>query len=452
MPNFLNIRNFFFRRRETRPVSIIPLSNMDYREAIGDVLYSDITTACNNWIMRTFPEAPLSIKHIDNDELVYEHDLIKLVGNPNPFQKGDTFWQSTVSSYAMSGNAYWIKLGKRGSVIPEELWYINHEQITPTGDENDFIKYYEYNTGSKKLKLKPEWVVHFKFGQDPENARYGLSPVKALYREVYSDLQASNHTASLLRNRGRPGLVISPEGDEGIEPENLQEIKRDIRANFTGDAAGDTLVMSRKTNVEQFGFSPEDMNLRDLRRIPEERVSANLGIPAMVVGLGAGLDRSTFANMKEAREMAYELCIIPMQRSLSRTIKTSLLGQFETDPDAYDVFFDISKVRILQDDEDSRSRRQLTLYAGGLTKRSEARRVLELPVSPEDEAYKDEIKMEQQLELQERNPNPDISNQNNNKNPDNAGAQQNGVDDRNRTERVVPENQRKKPASTNANA
>ena len=48
-------------------------------------------------------------------------------------------------------------------------------------------------------------------------------------------------------------------------------------------------VSTAPIRIEQFGFSPEQMSLKDLRRLPEERISALLGIPAIVAGLGAGL-------------------------------------------------------------------------------------------------------------------------------------------------------------------
>jgi hypothetical protein len=83
--------------------------------------------------------------------------------------------------------------------------------------------------------------------------------------------------------------------------------------------------MTGKTKVEQFGFSPEQLLLRELRRIPEERVTAVLGVPAIVAGLGAGLDRSTFTNMAEAREAAYESGIIPTQRIIAEDIRFQLL-------------------------------------------------------------------------------------------------------------------------------
>jgi hypothetical protein len=87
--------------------------------------------------------------------------------------------------------------------------------------------------------------------------------------------------------------------------------------------------MTGATKVQEFGFSPEQLTLKDLRRIPEERVTAVLGTPAVVVGLGAGLDRSTFTNYTEAREAAYEQAIIPPQALLAEEIWFQLLPDFE---------------------------------------------------------------------------------------------------------------------------
>src|SRR3990167_8384960 len=117
--------------------------------------------------------------------------------------------------------------------------------------------------------------------------------------------------------------------------------------------------MSGPTKVAQFGFSPEQLVLRDLRMIPEERVTAVLGVPAVVAGLGAGLVRSTVTNMDEAREMAYESNIIPTQRCLAEDIRFQLLTDFMAEEEIWSwrFGFDLSKVRVLADDEDRHWRR-----------------------------------------------------------------------------------------------
>jgi hypothetical protein len=125
--------------------------------------------------------------------------------------------------------------------------------------------------------------------------------------------------------------------------------------------------------VQALSMNPEQMKLRDVRTIPEERVTAMVGIPAIVVGLGAGLQRSTFANMAEAREAAYENFMIPSQRELSEEMSTQLLIDFVSDPQNWRLFFDLAQVRVLQADENDLHNRARTDLSGGLITLDEAR-------------------------------------------------------------------------------
>jgi hypothetical protein len=138
--------------------------------------------------------------------------------------------------------------------------------------------------------------------------------------------------------------------------------------------------------VDVLSFSPEKMNLKDMRRVPEERITATLGIPAIVVGLGAGLDRSTFANYAEARESAYESFIIPNQRRFAADLKSQLLPDFG-DTAGVAIQFDTSGVRVLQDDENAKAQRWINLVNGGLAMVSEGRNAVGLPVEPEHDVF-----------------------------------------------------------------
>jgi len=115
-------------------------------------------------------------------------------------------------------------------------------------------------------------------------------------------------------------------------------------------------------------------------------VSAVLGIPAIVLGFGAGLERSTFANFKEAREAAYESYIVPLLRHLEEELTLQLLPDFTNDSTAR-VSHDLSSVRVLQEDQTALYTRLTIGVKGGWIKRSEARAAVGLPVTPEDEVY-----------------------------------------------------------------
>jgi HK97 family phage portal protein len=286
---------------------------------------------------------------------------------------------ATTTDWKVDGNAYWLKVKSRAGT-PVELWWAPSWMICPKGDETTFITHYEYLVNGEVFKLSPDSVVHFRFGADPDDPRRGYSQLKSVLLDVYTDDQAAHFTATLLTNMGVPGLVVSPKQNITINPDEAQKVKDDLMEKFTGDKRGEPIVMSGATDVSEFGFSPEQMLLRELRRVPEERVTAVLGIPAIVVGLGAGLDRSTFTNMAEAREAAYEAGIIPMQRILAEKIRFQLLPDFAEDPFEWRFGFDLSKVRVLQEDLYRQAQRHALGVREGVEMVSEYRRALGLPV------------------------------------------------------------------------
>ena len=381
MVGLKRLSRMLFRRNPLR-FFIQPRSSFDFASQVGDGTGSSTVMACLLWIARTFPEAPPALYRqlaSGEEEQERDHPMLRLLARPNEYYSGPILEMASIVDWNVDGNAYWIKL-RRGTGLPAELWWAPSWTMEPKGDEHTFITHYEYRVGTRTLKIDPSDVVHFRFGMDADDPRKGYSPLKSVLREVFTDDEAANFTASLLRNMGVPGLMISPKGDRMPSEEDVLAVKAYVSSMFGGDKRGEPLVMSGATEIEQFGFSPEELQLRDLRRIPEERVSAVLGVPAVVAGLGAGLDRSTFTNMAEAREMAYESNVIPSQRIIGEDIRWQLLPDFEPDPFAWRVGRDLTKVRVLQEDEDKRVRRLDVAYRGGMVTRAEVRRELGRPV------------------------------------------------------------------------
>lgn len=378
----VSLTKMVFRRSAYR-VFKLGSSNVDYLSKVGDGTGSSTVTAPVYWAARTFPEAPPAIwQELDDgqEERVLRHDMLTLLQRPNRFYTGMILWMATVIEHMVDGNAYWIKM-RDGFGRPAELWWTPHWMISPKSDsDSEFISYYEYGFGTQRYELPPEEVVHFRFGMDPDDPKLGMSPLKSVLREVYTDDEAAAFTASLLANMGVPGLIVSPEKGVTVSEPEAKETKATLMEKFSGDRRGEPMVMTGATQVSQFGFSPEQLLLREIRRVPEERVTAVTGIPAIVAGLGAGLDRSTFTNMNEAREAAYEHGIIPMQRLLAEDVRFQLLVDFERDVIPFRFGFDLSKVRVLQEDLFRQAQRHDLAIRGGWEQVAEGRRAMGLEV------------------------------------------------------------------------
>lgn len=378
-------------------------SSFDYRREVGDCLDASVVMAPIQFLQRSLPEAKLSVRRRQRGGKIVaidDHPLLGLVANPNPYYGDIALWAGTILSYAIDGNAYWIK-ARNGNRRPAELWYVPHWMMEPVApdDGSAFLSYYRYSPGGvAPMRIEVEDVVHFRHGINPHNMRKGLSPIDGVIREIFMDLEASNFVASLLRNMGVPGVVISPAGGAMPAPEDVEATKAWFQQAFGGDKRGAPLVMGAPTKVEQFGFNPSQMNMSEARDIAEERVCASLGVPAAVVGFGAGLQQTQVgATMTELRKLAWHNGVLPMGRALVDELRRSLLPDFG-DMAGLDLYFDTDDVLALQEDEDKQVERLGRMLDSGAITLFEYRQALGLDA---DDAHKIYLRKISVLEIPE---------------------------------------------------
>jgi HK97 family phage portal protein len=371
---------------------LLKRTRYDYRKEVGDLIDSSVVTAPVQWVQRALPEARLTVRQRGRSgapEERADHPMLALIQRPNDYYGDLALWAATVFSYLTAGNAYWIAL-RNGVGRPAELWYAPHWTMTPKGDAegSQFISHYEYRPGGGQvIRYEIADVVHFRHGIDPRNPRLGLSPLDGVIREIFMDLESSNFVASLLRNMGVPGLVLSPKAGGIVSPDDVNATKAWIRQAFGGDRRGEPLVMGAPTDVNQFGFNPQQLNMGEARDIAEERVCASLGIPAAVVGFGAGLQSTKVgATMEELRKLAWQNGVLPVARVLADELDRSLLGQFG--PSAgLNAFWDTSEVQALQDDRVKAAQVWQTMIGGGWAQLYEGREAMGLEVDDSQRLY-----------------------------------------------------------------
>jgi HK97 family phage portal protein len=376
-------------------------TKINYHTEIGDPTKNPIVVAVVGWIARNFPEAPVRIRRLSADgsaETILPGGsgpgaVLRLLERPNPYFSGVLQWIATIVDLFTTGDAYWLKIrngpGSEARVV--ELWWIPKRMLRPYWEPGSgrFIDYYIYTVDAVEYKIPTYNVVHFRDGIDPLNPRCGLSKLASLFREIFTDDEAANFTAVLLKNFAVPGVIISPSNTGGaIGKADPEAVKKKYIETFGGDERGNVMALSAPTDVKVLSWSPEQLNLKELRRIPEERITAVLGVSAIVAGLGAGLDRSTFTNFGEARRAAYQESIVPLQRLIAADLEVQLLDDFaDIDTDPLDVDFDTSKASALQEALDAVWKRNESAATKGLITRAAFKQATGQPVKPEDEVY-----------------------------------------------------------------
>lgn len=371
---------------------LLPNTKIDFEKHVGDGLGSNVFMAPILWIWRASLEARLGVltQTKDGEDLTSDHELVDLLRNPNPHQSGSALLLGMFASWFTDGNAYLLKV-RDGTGKVRQLWYCPHWLIDPEEDHQDptvFISRYRYKPGgTEEVEIAVSEVVHLRHGVDPRNVRKGLSPMKILLREIFNDDEAANFVASLLLNGGVPGIVLSPRDPNSVSHESLKATKDYIKQQFGRSKRGEPLALGAPTDIKEFGYDPQKMNLDIVRNVSEERVCAVLAMPAAVVGFGSGMEQTKVgATLSELHRIAWVDCVIPNQELMAEELHRNLAADFRLKPNQR-LAWDRDKVYALSEDRGKEASRLAELVAAAVMKRSEARRKLRLEVSPEDDVY-----------------------------------------------------------------
>ena len=231
--------------------------------------------------------------------------------------------------------------------------------------------------------------MHIRQGIDPNNHRRGFAPLKSVLRELLGDEAAGQYATALLHNMAVPGVILSPKDDAtgGPSREEAEAIAKMYKSKFGGSNRGAPMVLTGPMDVKPVSFSPDQMDLKELRRLPEERVSAVLGVPAILAGLGAGLDAATYNNTKELREFFTEQKLIPLWKTVANELTHQLLLEDYTNDDSTYCAYDLNEVRALASDKDDTYKRMNMGVAGGWITISEARKAANLDTDDTHDIY-----------------------------------------------------------------
>lgn len=363
-------------------------SQVDYRGELGDLSGSSLVMAVVNWTGINLAEA-LPVVFKPDNKGVPQIDLgnvaADLIRRPNPFHIWADYTLAGAFSWWM-GDWYMQKVrDQAGDLI--ELWYLPHHLVEPRwpydgkspevsvseveGDPRQaFISHYQYTKpGKTPILIKKSDMVHIKRGVNPANPRKGIGVWDGVLEELYGHNAVNRFSAAILGNMGMYSVLLSPKDkDVVVSPEQAAQIKEQYIINTTGANAGKPLVNPVAIDVAQTSHSPKDLDLKELDKAPQAAIAGVTGIPAIVLQFMVGLEHGHYgAAYEQARQQGYENVIIPIQNHISEDLTWQVLPELDQTKGAR-LGFDISKVRVLQEDRDALYRRESeALRAGGIT-------------------------------------------------------------------------------------
>jgi HK97 family phage portal protein len=369
----------------------LPGSNKDWSRVAGDLGLNGVVASAIDWYVRNYPQAtPRLYRPVDSQqaEPVEDHPVLQLMAQPDPMIMGSLFWGWVIQDFKLFGNTYLRKIRSTTRGVVTALQFLPQDMVRPVGNGVNPLTHYVYTTDGRSFDIPVSDMIHVRYGRDPSDIRLGRAPLASVLREIATDNTASTTAYGLLANGAMPSLIVGPDAKEttvDMSMDDARQVKRQLHEDLTGDGSGGIVVMTGAYKMDRVSLTPSELALDSVRRVPEERICSALGINPMVLGLGSGLERSTYSNYERAQQAAWEDGMVPLLRTLADAITADLLPEYpETQQGDY-VMYDLETVRALADDMQAEADRAEKLYKAGIIDRAEAKRIAGLEAVPEDE-------------------------------------------------------------------
>jgi HK97 family phage portal protein len=369
----------------------LPGSTKDWSRIAGDLGLNGIVASAIDWYVRNYPQAtPRLYRPVDSQQAdpVEDHPVLQLMAQPDPMIMGSLFWGWVIQDYKLFGNTYLRKIRSTTRGVVTALQFLPQDMVRPVGNGTNPLTHYVYTTDGRSFDIPVSDIIHIRYNRDPQDIRLGRSPVMAVLREIATDNTASTTAYGLLANGAMPSLIVGPDAKDqtvDISIDDARQVKRQLHEDLTGDGSGGIVVMTGAYKLDRVSLTPSELALDSVRRVPEERICSALGINPMVLGLGSGLERSTYSNYERAQQAAWEDGMVPLLRTLADAITADLLPEYSETQEGDFIQYDLETVRALADDLAAEAERAERLYKAGIIDRAEAKRIAGLEAVPEDE-------------------------------------------------------------------
>lgn len=292
--------------------------------------------------------------------------ILDVLRRPNPFMDSFEFWATVIMHLSLAGNAYALKV-RSGSTKVQDLWLMRPDRVSIVPDRQKYISRYEYDSGGgAKVPLAVEDVIHWKH-RNPLDQFYGQPPLMAAAGRVDIDNYMKDFTKAFFKNAGVPAGILSVKSK--VSPELRQEIKKRFSLEYGGLSGWHNLLVLDNTEATftelTKNMGPSGLVVPSLDEINEARILMVFGVPPELIGARVGMQNSSYAQKRAARESFWDETLAPLYKMLAGPLNLRLIPDFlGTD----EVQFDLTDVRALQEDQDKiHARWRSDLMSGGVT-------------------------------------------------------------------------------------
>ncbi len=312
------------------------------------------------------------------EQHVPDHPLEALINKPNPFMTRFDLIATIIMHMALAGNCYVEKVrSSAGKVV--ELWVLRPDRVRIVPDKQRFVGGYEYRIGGMATVVDAADVIHFRH-LAPLDDFYGMPPLMAASGRTDIDNYMRDFVKGFFQNAGVPAGMLNV--SRAMTPQDKDLVRRKFQGDFSGPQGWHNLMIvdGQDATYTPMGLplGARGMAAPELDEISESRIAMVFGVPLILIGSRLGMQRSTFANAREAKETFWDNTLSPLYTRIEHTFNQGFQPE---SADNTRLKFDMADVRALRQDEDALAARVRANIAGTVMSIEEGR--LELGMDPD---------------------------------------------------------------------
>ncbi len=257
-----------------------------------------------------------AISNATGEQQAANQSLVRILRRPNWFQGTKEFWRQSSLWRDIYGNEYIYFLTPFG--MPKSfkgMFTLNPAKVTieykPEGmyfsNATDEGVSYFYNTGTKKIPLDKESLIHLNDNRVQEtNILTGTSKIKSLYAAI-ANIRAAYDKRNIALNMPIGILSNNSKSDAGMaapmEPADKEEAMKALKAH-----SAVPVVTNLDLDYSNMTINASQLGLFEETREDTAKICDAYGVPYELLASQKGV---TFTNLKEAKKQMYEETIIP---------------------------------------------------------------------------------------------------------------------------------------------
>jgi len=293
--------------------------------------------AANDVISEECASVPLKLIHVnkkDDDEEVYDHELLDLINNPNAILTSKQFWALYFSYLNLTGEAYILKLDRSGNPLTDEKTLPS--ALFPLPSHLCQFKVGEKSYADSKVifngETYPIQAILRDIVPNPENIIHGMSVVQKSALVIDTDYQMKRWNNKMFKNNARPGAVIS--FPQPLSDDAFRRAKQIYAEQTAGtDNAFKNLIMDNGATVTPYMMSAQDLDFLASKAFTRDEILAMFKVSKASLGIVDDVNRAN----NDAQEYGFrKRCVKPRLDQLkdflnARLVKPIYGDEYEID-------------------------------------------------------------------------------------------------------------------------